>query len=154
MKIFRQKNSDIFHFYAQNIDCWYSLEPPQQGGSNEYPQSMFWAELRKLMYTPLNPSLTILKWGLRGTKLYRYVFVIYRHWVLCFVSSQLFWLFAFHCDVVNFSSCRPKYMSVQIVLVQIRRLMWIYTVCHSVFDSRLEPIFASMDMSKFKNRSQ
>ena len=26
---------------VQNIDCGYSLEPPQQGGSNEYPQSMF-----------------------------------------------------------------------------------------------------------------
>ena len=30
-----------FHISAQNIDCWYSLEPPRRGGSNEYPQSMF-----------------------------------------------------------------------------------------------------------------
>ena len=35
------KNSDIFHISAENIDCGYSLEPPQQSGSNEYPQSMF-----------------------------------------------------------------------------------------------------------------
>ena len=28
------------------------------------------------MYTPVNPSLTILKWGLRGSKLYRHVFVM------------------------------------------------------------------------------
>ena len=28
----------------KNIDCRYSLEPPQRGGSNEYPQSMFWAD--------------------------------------------------------------------------------------------------------------
>ena len=28
------------------------------------------------MYTPVNPSFTILKWGLRGLKLYRYVFVM------------------------------------------------------------------------------
>ena len=27
---------------AQNIDCGFSLEPPRRGGSNEYPQSMFW----------------------------------------------------------------------------------------------------------------
>ena len=53
------KNSDIFHISAQNIDCRYSLEPPRQGGSNEYPQSMFWAEIRKIMYTPVNPSFTI-----------------------------------------------------------------------------------------------
>ena len=31
----------IFLITAQNIDCGYSLEPPRQGGSNEYPQSMF-----------------------------------------------------------------------------------------------------------------
>ena len=36
-----KKKSDIFHISAQNIDCGYSLEPPQRGGSNEYPQSMF-----------------------------------------------------------------------------------------------------------------
>ena len=48
-----------FHISAQNIDCWYSLEPPRRGGSNEYLQSMFWAEIRKIMYTPVNPSFTI-----------------------------------------------------------------------------------------------
>ena len=42
-------------FSAQNIDCGYSLEPPRQGGSNEYPQSMFLAEIRKIMYTPVSP---------------------------------------------------------------------------------------------------
>ena len=36
---FSDKNSDIFHISAQNINCWYSLEPPRRGGSNEYPQS-------------------------------------------------------------------------------------------------------------------
>ena len=34
----------IFLISAQNIDCGYSLEPPLRGGSNEYPQSMFWGE--------------------------------------------------------------------------------------------------------------
>ena len=29
------------------------------------------------MYTPVNPSFTKRKWGLRGSKLYRYVFVMY-----------------------------------------------------------------------------
>ena len=58
-KKFQIKNSDIFHTSAQNIDCGYSLEPPRRGGSNEYPQSMLWAEIRKIMYTPVNPSFTI-----------------------------------------------------------------------------------------------
>ena len=66
------KNSDVFNISAQNIDCWYSLEPPRRGDSNEYPQSVFaeavltsthnlcfWAEKRKIMYTPVNPSFTI-----------------------------------------------------------------------------------------------
>ena len=35
------KNSGSFHISSQNIDCGYLLEPPRQGGSNEYPQSMF-----------------------------------------------------------------------------------------------------------------
>ena len=52
------KNSNIFHISAENIDCGYSLEPPRRGGSNEYPQSMFSAEIRKIMYTPINPSFT------------------------------------------------------------------------------------------------
>ena len=31
----------IFLFLLKTIDCGYSLEPPCQGGSNEYPRSMF-----------------------------------------------------------------------------------------------------------------
>ena len=38
----------IFLISAQNIVCGYSLEQPRRGGSNEYPQSMFWAELWKI----------------------------------------------------------------------------------------------------------
>ena len=29
------------HFLLEDINCEYSFEPPWQGGSNEYPQSMF-----------------------------------------------------------------------------------------------------------------
>ena len=31
--------------------------------------------MRKIMYTPINPSFTIYKWGYKGSTLYRYVFV-------------------------------------------------------------------------------
>ena len=30
--------------FAQNINCGCTLEPPRRGGSNEYPQSMFWSK--------------------------------------------------------------------------------------------------------------
>ena len=38
----------IFIISAQKHRLWYSLEPPRRGGSNEYPQSMFWAEIWKM----------------------------------------------------------------------------------------------------------
>ena len=38
----------IFLISAQNIDYGYSLEPPRRGGSNEYPQSMFWGDIWKI----------------------------------------------------------------------------------------------------------
>ena len=38
----------IFLFLLKNIDCGYSLEPSRRGGSNEYPQSMFSAEIWKI----------------------------------------------------------------------------------------------------------
>ena len=41
---FQTKIFDIFLIFAQNIDCGYTLEPPRRGGSNEYPQSMFWSK--------------------------------------------------------------------------------------------------------------
>ena len=44
---FSEKNSDIFHISAKNIDCGYSLEPPCRGGSNEYPQSMLLSRNKK-----------------------------------------------------------------------------------------------------------
>ena len=31
-KVFSDKNSDIFHISAQNIDCGYSLESPRKSG--------------------------------------------------------------------------------------------------------------------------
>ena len=40
MENFQIKNSDIFPISSQSIDCGYSFEPPCQGSSNEYPQSM------------------------------------------------------------------------------------------------------------------
>ena len=38
----------VYLFFFQNIDCGYSLELPQWGGSNVYPQSMFRAKIQAL----------------------------------------------------------------------------------------------------------
>ena len=56
---FQLKNFDIFLIFAQNIDCGYTLEPPRRGGSNEYPQSMFWSKNKKIRNTPANPSMYV-----------------------------------------------------------------------------------------------
>ena len=63
------KKTDIFHISAQNVDCGYSLEPPWQGGSNEYPQSMFWAEISKNNVYPCKPQLYYIKVGFKGVKI-------------------------------------------------------------------------------------
>ena len=48
----------------KNIDCGYSLEPPRRGGSNEYPQSMLWAEIWK------GSDIFILKFSFLGGKIF------------------------------------------------------------------------------------
>ena len=73
---FSDINSDIFLISAQNINCGYSLELPQWSNSNEYPQSMFFSRNKKNNVYPCKPSFTLLKWGLRGSTLYRHVFVM------------------------------------------------------------------------------
>ena len=66
-----QKNFfDTFLIFAQNIDCGYTIEPSRRGGSNEYPQSMFWSKNKKKRYTPINPR----KWGSRGVYIARTCF--------------------------------------------------------------------------------
>ena len=59
LKIFTRIVFYIFLIFAQNIDCGYTLEPPRRGGSNEYPQSMFWSKNKKNRYTPVYPSFAI-----------------------------------------------------------------------------------------------
>ena len=56
---FIRKKNDIFLIFAQNIVCGRTLEPPRRGGSNEYPQSMFWSKNKKNRYTPAYPNFAI-----------------------------------------------------------------------------------------------
>ena len=78
---FSDKNSDIFHISAQNMDCGYSfepprkidcgypLEPPWRGGSNEYPQSMFLIRNKKNNVYPCEPQFYYIKVGFKGVKI-------------------------------------------------------------------------------------
>ena len=51
-------------FFAHNIDCVYTLEPPRRDDFNEYPQSMFWIKNKKT-YSPVHPSFTVQKVGFK-----------------------------------------------------------------------------------------
>ena len=53
---FSDKNFDIFHSFAQNIDCGYRLDEAVLTSTHNL---CFLAEIRKIMYTPVNPSFTI-----------------------------------------------------------------------------------------------
>ena len=66
---FSDKNSDIFHISALNIDCWYSLEPPRRGSSNEYLQSMFLSRNKNNNVYPCKPQFYHIKVGFKGVKI-------------------------------------------------------------------------------------
>ena len=66
---FSDKNSDIFHISAQNIDCRYSLEPPWWGSFNEYPQSMVLSRNKKNNVYLCKPQFYYIKVGFKGVKI-------------------------------------------------------------------------------------
>ena len=63
---FQTKIFDIFLIFVQNMDCGHTLEPPQRGGSNEYPQSMFWSKNKKKNVYPSKPHFFYIKVGCKG----------------------------------------------------------------------------------------
>ena len=63
----------FFLFLFQNIDCGYTLEPPRRGGSNEYPQSMFWSKNKK-KGIPLHTPVLLYKSGFNGIYITRTCF--------------------------------------------------------------------------------
>ena len=89
----------IFLISAKIIDCWCSLEPPRGGGSNEYSQSMFWAEIWKISeFLSENFQFLVVKFSIY---LYRRVFVLLIRvfavrlktlWIFEYRQSALRWL--------------------------------------------------------------
>ena len=63
------ENSDMFHISAQTIECGYPLEPPRQGGSNEYPQSMFLSRNKKNNVWSYKPQFYYIKMGFKGVNI-------------------------------------------------------------------------------------
>ena len=63
------KNSNTVQISAQNTDCGYSLEPPQRGGSNEYPQSMFLSRNKKNNVHPCKPQFYCIEVWFKAIKI-------------------------------------------------------------------------------------
>ena len=63
------KTSGSFHNSAQNVDCGYLLVSPRQGGSNEYPQSMFLSWNKKINVYPCKPQFYYIKVGFKGVNI-------------------------------------------------------------------------------------
>ena len=61
----------FFLIFAQKHRLWIHL-----GGSNAYPQSMFRAKNKKIMYTLCKPQFYCIQGGVRGSSLHGYVFVM------------------------------------------------------------------------------
>ena len=74
------KLSSVFNIFAPNIDCGYTLEPPQRGDSNEYHNLCFVSNLRKIGKS----QFYYIKVGYEG---------IYVTWT-CYpdVNSPYYWL--------------------------------------------------------------
>ena len=64
----------FFHNSAQNIDCGYSLELPQRGGSNEYPQSKFLSKNKKNYVHSCKLQFCYVKVGFMGVKIIQVCF--------------------------------------------------------------------------------
>ena len=76
-KSFRwKKKCDLFVIFARNRDCGYLLEPPHRGGSNEYPQSMFYSRNKKNNVYPCKPYFFPYKSGVWKVKITWHVFVM------------------------------------------------------------------------------
>ena len=71
MKIFSRKILIFFLFFAQNID--------RKGGSNGYPQSMFWSKNEKKVY-PCKPQFYYMKLGFKGVYIARICFLMLNRW--------------------------------------------------------------------------
>ena len=65
---FQMKNSVRVHISGQKTDCGYSFKPPRRGGSNEYPQSMFFSRNKKNNEHPCKPQFYCIKVGFKGVR--------------------------------------------------------------------------------------
>ena len=96
---------NILLIFAPNIDCGCLLEPLWWGSSNEYPQSMFFRQNKKINVYPGKSHFSLyVKPGLLGYSLYGLNQKVeykdpglkQKHYLKC--------VFLTHCSLVDFST--------------------------------------------------
>ena len=92
----------IFLISALNIDYGYSLEPPRRGGSNEYPQSMFWAEIWKNIRVFLSENFRFFLVVNVSVYLIRHVFIMLYVFFRYAVFALKSYRFCFHVKCYRF----------------------------------------------------
>ena len=70
----------IIFLFLLKTDCAYSLEPPRRGGSSDYLQSMFWAEIWKI--SSENFNVFVVKFSAYVNR-HVFVLVIPGSWFRC-----------------------------------------------------------------------
>ena len=113
MFIFRLKQCDIFLIFAQNIACGYKLEREAVLTSTHEPDVL--EQNKKKMYTPVNPSFTTQKWGVRGYSLHGLVIMMIDQFLVSALYSLGFfchmWLTCFNLALnICFIIGRQMYM--------------------------------------------
>ena len=69
--IWKKMFTSNLYFYSKHT-LWVQVR--WQGGSNEYPQCMFWIKNKKIRYTPANPSFWYIKVWFKGVNIARTCF--------------------------------------------------------------------------------
>ena len=83
--------------------------------SNEYPQSVFFSRNKKHNVYPCKLQFYYIKVGLRGSKLYKYVFVMkiehtaWQHKLISFLLKLLFLYGALVTDAAHLYNFKTKY---------------------------------------------
>ena len=70
---FQLKKLSYLSYFCSKHRFWVLIRTAQQGGSNEYPQSMFLSKNKKNSVYPFKPQFYYIK---VGSKLHRHVFVM------------------------------------------------------------------------------
>ena len=89
---FQIKTSHIFHIFARKHRLWVLVRTASASTEAVLTSTnnvCLRAKLRKIMYTPVNPSFTVKNWGLRGSKLHGQVSLM----MPIFITLKVFFFF-------------------------------------------------------------